>query len=336
MEYPYPYNEEAPPMYESALTELLAEGVAEDVRPTLKKWIKSPSALVEAYERLSPALAKRPASAALLTRLASSSLAVFDEVHTVYNPSNKASAARQFSLLCPTFILMTATPRGGRGALLQLDWLRDSVSWPVDKRNWLVAAAQMHSTRVELPIQRVELEVRANLSSEEAAEHLRLLRARDVAAAMRLCLRAAQAAFVSEALRLAAEDRPGGGVLVVCADAEHLARTRADLAARLGEAAVAPRLEATEATAAVLVTRFDVTGYTLVRLGAICTQVYPSSAASRHQLRGRIRRIGQTREEVLYSTVFPENSILALLHETHSNVDRVNANLEALAEKFVG
>jgi hypothetical protein len=40
-------------MYECALTELLAEGVAEDVRPLLKKWIESPSAFVEVYERLS-------------------------------------------------------------------------------------------------------------------------------------------------------------------------------------------------------------------------------------------------------------------------------------------
>ena len=49
---------EAPPIYECALAELLAEGVAEDVRPLLKKWIESPSAFVEAYERLSPAQAE--------------------------------------------------------------------------------------------------------------------------------------------------------------------------------------------------------------------------------------------------------------------------------------
>ena len=52
---------EAPPIYECALAELLAEGVAEDVRPLLKKWIESPSAVVEAYERLerlSPAQAE--------------------------------------------------------------------------------------------------------------------------------------------------------------------------------------------------------------------------------------------------------------------------------------
>jgi hypothetical protein len=61
MEYPVPYDEEAPPIYECALAELLAEGVAEDVRPLLKKWIESPSAVVEAYERLerlSPAQAE--------------------------------------------------------------------------------------------------------------------------------------------------------------------------------------------------------------------------------------------------------------------------------------
>ena len=44
---------EAPPIYECALAELLTEGVAEDVRPLLKQWIDSPSAFVEAYEKLS-------------------------------------------------------------------------------------------------------------------------------------------------------------------------------------------------------------------------------------------------------------------------------------------
>jgi hypothetical protein len=55
MEYPSSSEEEeAPPIYECALAELLAEGVAEDVRPLLKKWIESPAALVEAYQLLPP------------------------------------------------------------------------------------------------------------------------------------------------------------------------------------------------------------------------------------------------------------------------------------------
>ena len=40
-------------MYECALTELLAEGVAEDVRPVLEQWSESPKAFAEAYEKLS-------------------------------------------------------------------------------------------------------------------------------------------------------------------------------------------------------------------------------------------------------------------------------------------
>ena len=44
---------EAPPIYECALAELLAEGVAQDVRPLLTKWIASPEAFVEVYQKLS-------------------------------------------------------------------------------------------------------------------------------------------------------------------------------------------------------------------------------------------------------------------------------------------
>ena len=49
---------EAPPIYECALAELLAEGVARDVRPLLTKWIELPKALAEVYQKLSPAQAE--------------------------------------------------------------------------------------------------------------------------------------------------------------------------------------------------------------------------------------------------------------------------------------
>ena len=39
-------------VHESALAELLAEGVAADVRPTVAHWSKKPAALVEAFEKL--------------------------------------------------------------------------------------------------------------------------------------------------------------------------------------------------------------------------------------------------------------------------------------------
>ena len=42
-------------IYECALAELLAEGIANDVRPSLQKFLDTPAALGEACERLPPA-----------------------------------------------------------------------------------------------------------------------------------------------------------------------------------------------------------------------------------------------------------------------------------------
>ena len=45
-------EEEAPGIYECALAELLAEGVATDVRPLLQKFQKAPAAVAEAFALL--------------------------------------------------------------------------------------------------------------------------------------------------------------------------------------------------------------------------------------------------------------------------------------------
>lgn len=71
-----------------------------------------------------------------------------------------------------------------------------------------------------------------------------------------------------------------------------------------------------------------------VRLGHLVTGAYAGNSASRHQIRGRLRRLGQAREEVTFTTVVMENSILHLLHQRHSSVDSMNISLESLGEKF--
>ena len=85
----------------------------------------------------------------------------------------------------------------------------------------------------------------------------------------------------------------------------------------------------------ILVTKNDVTGYNLVRMGVIVTGVYASNAAKRHQMRGRIRRVGQTRDTVKYVTVVPRFTILELLHRRHNSVDKANESLAQLADEFV-
>jgi len=85
----------------------------------------------------------------------------------------------------------------------------------------------------------------------------------------------------------------------------------------------------------IVVTSKDTTGYNLQRLGAIVTGVYAGNAAQRHQLRGRIRRLGQKRRRVKYVTVIGENSILSLLHTRHQSTDAQGATLEQMAALFV-
>ena len=85
----------------------------------------------------------------------------------------------------------------------------------------------------------------------------------------------------------------------------------------------------------IVVTKDDVTGYNLQRLGVIVTGVYAGNAAHRHQLRGRIRRLGQKRKEVKYVTVIGRHTILDLLHERHKSTDSQGATLEAMAALFL-
>lgn len=71
-----------------------------------------------------------------------------------------------------------------------------------------------------------------------------------------------------------------------------------------------------------------------VRLGAMVTGAYAGNGASRHQIRGRLRRLGQKRSEVQFVTVVMEHSILHVLHQRHSAVDSMNMSLEQLGEMF--
>ena len=70
------------------------------------------------------------------------------------------------------------------------------------------------------------------------------------------------------------------------------------------------------------------------RLGAMVKGAYAGNGASRHQMRGRLRRIGQRRRAVTFVTCVMEHTMLELLHERQSGVDCFNISLEALAKTF--
>ena len=97
------------------------------------------------------------------------------------------------------------------------------------------------------------------------------------------------------------------------------------------------------------------TGYNgASRFCGIVKGVYAGNGSSRHQMMGRVCRIGQIRKEVCnstfkrevclilllfclqvkYVTVAMENSMLMLLYERQQRVDTMNISLEALAKAF--
>jgi hypothetical protein len=51
-------------------------------------------------------------------------------------------------------------------------------------------------------------------------------------------------------------------------------------------------------------------------------------------MRGRLRRLGQSRKSVEFATVVMQHSILHLLHQRHMAVDTMNMSLEQLGECF--
>lgn len=329
---------------ETALVELrttwgLGAGNVGKVEPTAPAFHK----LINIVPIGKLSVASRGALETALTAAAETSFVVVDEVHLSYNFSIRTSTIRSVVEACPRFVAMTATPTPARGQVVGEQWIADSVGFPLTKANFLVGAAQMVAAKVELPSEAEERILPVTMNAAEAANHMRFLRDggqwAEAAAHVRKATFDAMAAKVVE---LADEDRVanlGGGVLVFMDNETEAETMRAMLAHAVASKDYTVGLRAGNETNGVVgiavTTKRDTSGYNFVRMGVIVTSVYAESAASRHQLRGRIRRIGQTRAKVSYWTVYPRNTILSMLFERHNSVDAKNASLEQLATEFL-
>lgn len=129
-----------------------------------------------------------------------------------------------------------------------------------------------------------------------------------------------------------------GGVLLVADTKDHAERLIAACNANgKVRAGGFETLEAADAAkyGIVVVPKDKDRGYnSACRLGAMVTGVYAGNGASRHQMRGRLRRLGQRRKMVTFKTVVMENSLLHLLHLRHDAVDSMNISLQELGDKF--
>lgn len=275
-------------------------------------------------------------------KAAPTSFVVFDEVHKMYSTNIRNSTMRSIAQASPKFACMTATPIAGPSAKLAIEWLKDTVGFPVNVNNQLVASAMMVAARYDLGIDEEDLIKVAQFQPEDAQRHLKALEnGRDWNTAARIAREAAYPMLVQTAIDAAAADRtehPNGGVLIFADSNDEADRIRTMITERVGPGKVGARDQTTEKDGNiefVVTKKTDVAGYNFVRMGAILTGVYAGNAADRKQMRGRIKRLGQTRKRVTYITVYTQFSILELLHQRHNSVDMANASLEQLAEIFV-
>ncbi len=273
---------------------------------------------------------------------------IVDEVHQYYNLSDRASRLLQAVSASPKFLVMTATPAASTRQMLAREWLRRCVNFPVaSPDDVLVAGATFISGRYDLGIEAVEEEVYVTLEDAEYDAHKAALAVPGGwSQAARVVRNAIELKLAEVAVAEARADRaanPGGGALVVVDSAASSGSMMNKLEWYAGtDFRVELRhnvLSATQPTdpdvGIIVVSKDDVTGYNLQRLGVIVTGVYAGNAAHRHQLRGRIRRLGQKRKEVKYVTVIGRNTILDLLHERHKSTDSQGATLEAMAALFL-
>jgi len=270
-----------------------------------------------------------------------SSFIVFDEVDEMYSPTLRTSAARRMCQLCPKFVAQTATPMRKNESQL-LTWLADTCAFPVNSNNFLVAASGMVSVQLELGIVAREEELLVPMTDAVRTlcrRHLQLRSSTRWLEMAREIQALTDETMVERAVSLSKTDRaqyPDGGVLLVADTLQHAAKLIEACGAhvRTGDFA---SLEAPNAKdyAIVVVTKDKDRGYnSAARLGVLVTGAYAGNGASRHQIRGRLRRLGQRRKEVLFLTVCIENSLLHLLHSRHSAVDTMNITLEQLGERF--
>ena len=274
---------------------------------------------------------------------AKNSFIAFDEVHNMYSSSIRNSTMREAALLSSKFIAMTATPIGNKKQAFAIDWLADSVGFPVSRTNELVAAAMMVAAKISLPIEGVESLSEIVLDPEDQMKHTQLLKnGRLWAEASEICRVKTTPFLIRTAIEAAIADRvafPTGGVMMVLdnnVELENALVLANQMIVQRGHtwSAKGRTLKTSQDPSVGLigVNKRDVTGYNLTRMGAMITGVYASSPASRHQLRGRIRRVGQARTKVDYITIVPKHTILDLLHQRHNSVDKANESLLELAE----
>ena len=238
--------------------------------------------------------------------------------------------------------MLTATPVGSSRQKLATTWLSLSSPFEVNDRNVMAASARMLSARIALPFECVEHVHFTEVGAAAAAASLRAARNGSWGDAARLAREAIFHEMCEFALAEAQRDRlqnPDGGCFLVADNDAEAKRMIARINELAGNGLFAqPRCLEADVDPAVGVavgTIHHGVGYNLDRLGVLVMGVYGSNPAKRYQIRGRLKRLTQKREQVHFHTLVPRATMLELLHQRQSLCDAKAESLESIAQEFV-
>lgn len=290
-----------------------------------------------------------------LPKYAGDSIIIFDEVHLFLNQSLRTGMGMNLSHLSRAFISFTGTPVIDNKTEKLISWLEQIVPFEVNKRNFWVAANNMIAKKITTGIKTEHEDIVAPFDVSEQLRYQRYVppamggtntnpSSKDWMKAADICYEACDRKMVDLTNQLL---KKGRGVMIVAKDTAHqnklkemvLRKTKLtdndifliekDKSIFLTDESV--KKKKTPDYKVVIVTKRKAQGYTLTRLSVMITSVYPSNNATIEQLKGRINRLGQKTEPLLYYTV--HIGILTSIMENHEKASSLSAALQAIAEK---
>jgi superfamily II DNA or RNA helicase len=290
-----------------------------------------------------------------LASIAPQSIFVIDEVHKALNETKRTSVALSLSHLAEEFIALTGTPIIDSNTYKLIWWLEQIVPFEVNERNFWVAANGMVAKKVNTGVLIEREEITATMTIDEREQYHKLVppglggknstfSQRELRTATDLCYDACTREMIQVTAKTVKE---GKGVMVVAHNAQHQSQLLKGLVKKGIKARDIFLLSAgnsiflTDETVeegkehdykVVITTIRKSEGYTLTRLKALVTCVYPSNNATREQIEGRINRIGQKAKEVQFFTVHV--GILSYIMKRHKDARNLSAILETLADEI--
>jgi len=291
-----------------------------------------------------------------LSMYAGDSVFIFDEVHLFLNQTLRTGMGMNLSRLAREFICLTGTPIVDNKTEKLIGWLEQIVPFEVNKRNFWTAANNMIAKEITTGIRTETTNVVAPFDEKEQNEYQKLVppalggsntnpHSRDWLRAAEICYKACDRMFVRLTKKMLKKER---GVMIVVRNLKHQNRvhklllqnttlTEKDIFLIQGDKSIFLTDETVESGRTpdykvVIVPKNKSQGYTLTRLSVMLTSVYPSNTATRDQLRGRINRVGQKVEPVLYKVV--HIGVLTSILENHNKARNLLQALQSVAKQI--